>query len=454
MFRTGLFVGNSFCCNAGLVLKPAEKLFVSVCSNHHCAHGAKTFSTTGGAKAGTESALPAEIPKPTRSGIQASYPRGTGGRLSFSGNVCTVLGTSGFLGMYVVSSLAKDGTQMILPYRGDPYDLRHMKMLGDLGQILFFPFNLKDEDSIRKVVRYSNVVINMIGRDYHTANYTLNDVNAEGARRIARICREMNVKRLIHFSAMNASEHPPEYFIPGGSEFLRSKALGEKYVRDEFPEAIIVRPSDICGYEDRFFFNYGHMLRRQFFSKISLLHRGNRAYKSPVNAINVGDGIKQLVADPTHDGKTFEFCGPHWYLIGDIIDWIFRLMNRERISYTRQNFDFLFTMKVNILLHLQWLHRRQVICSWDIVERTEGMSDVLTGCPTLEDLGINLHVIEDKMPFLLKLYNFHKCYKPEMDEVIKPPWPRRYPPVRVQDDVKLSEKYETVTKPTLQPAII
>ena len=38
----------------------------------------------------------------------------------------------------------------------------------------------------------------------------------------------------------------------GGSKFLASKWHGEEAVRDEFPEAIIFRPSDIYGQEDRF----------------------------------------------------------------------------------------------------------------------------------------------------------------------------------------------------------
>uniref|UniRef100_A0A915JQ10 Uncharacterized protein n=1 Tax=Romanomermis culicivorax TaxID=13658 RepID=A0A915JQ10_ROMCU len=125
-----------------------------------------------------------DVPRPTRSGLQASYPRGTGGRLSFSGNVCTVFGASGYLGRYDLPCLCcaclylvaaacmkpKDGTQIIVPYRSDPYDVRHLKTIGDLGQILFFvrPFYLNDEESIRKVVRYSNVVVNLIGSDYPT----------------------------------------------------------------------------------------------------------------------------------------------------------------------------------------------------------------------------------------------------------------------------------------------
>lgn len=75
---------------------------------------------------------------------------------------------------------------MILPYRGDFYDANRLKTTGDLGQVLFTPFDIRDEESIAKAVQYSNVVINLIGRDYETKNFKYNDVHVEGPRRIAR----------------------------------------------------------------------------------------------------------------------------------------------------------------------------------------------------------------------------------------------------------------------------
>jgi NADH dehydrogenase (ubiquinone) 1 alpha subcomplex subunit 9 len=42
-------------------------------------------------------------------------------------------------------------TQIIVPYRGEHYDVLRLKLVGDLGQVLFFPFYLRDEESIRKV---------------------------------------------------------------------------------------------------------------------------------------------------------------------------------------------------------------------------------------------------------------------------------------------------------------
>jgi len=83
-----------------------------------------------------------------------------------------------------------------------------LKLVGDLGQVLFLKFDLRDEDSIRKSLQYSNVVINLIGRDWETKNFTYGDVHVEGARRLARIAREEGVEKFIHLSALNCSPNP------------------------------------------------------------------------------------------------------------------------------------------------------------------------------------------------------------------------------------------------------
>lgn len=63
--------------------------------------------------------------------------RGTGGRSSFNGSVVTVFGGGGFLGKCVVNRLGKVGSQIVIPYRGDPGRVQPLKLAGDLGQVLF-----------------------------------------------------------------------------------------------------------------------------------------------------------------------------------------------------------------------------------------------------------------------------------------------------------------------------
>lgn len=75
---------------------------------------------------------------------------------------------------------------MILPYRADFGEAIRLKVCGDLGQVLFQFYHLQDEKAIRDAVKHSNVVINLVGREFETKNFKFNDVHVEGARRIAR----------------------------------------------------------------------------------------------------------------------------------------------------------------------------------------------------------------------------------------------------------------------------
>ena len=57
-------------------------------------------------------------------------------------------------------------------------------------------------------MKYSDIVINCIGREYETRNFKFKDVNVTGPATLARIAKEMGVKRFIHISSINASDNP------------------------------------------------------------------------------------------------------------------------------------------------------------------------------------------------------------------------------------------------------
>ncbi|KAI9804152.1 MAG: NADH-ubiquinone oxidoreductase 40 kDa subunit [Sarcosagium campestre] len=121
---------------------------------------------------------------------------------------------------------------------------RHLKVTGDLGRVVFMEFDLRNTQSIEESVRHSDVVYNLIGRDYPTKNFDYSDVHVEGVERIAEAVAKYDVDRFIHVSSYNANKASP-------SEFFKTKGQGEEVARSIFPETTIVRPAPMFGFEDR-----------------------------------------------------------------------------------------------------------------------------------------------------------------------------------------------------------
>lgn len=62
---------------------------------------------------------------------------------------------------------AREGAHIIVPYR-DEDDMRHLKVMGDLGKIVPMEIHLRNKDSLEAAIRHSDTVYNLLGRDYET----------------------------------------------------------------------------------------------------------------------------------------------------------------------------------------------------------------------------------------------------------------------------------------------
>lgn len=185
--------------------------------------------------------------------------RSQGGRSSLGGHTVTVFGATGFLGRYIVHRLARKGNQVVVPFRDD-MGKRHLKVTGDLGRVTFMEFDLRNTQSIEESVRHSDIVINLVGKNYPTKNFSLFDVNVESVERIAEACSKYDVDRFIHLSSYNADANSPSEFfrakvrwnwsLPSGSKLNGKQAEGERVARTLFPETTIVRPAPCFGFED------------------------------------------------------------------------------------------------------------------------------------------------------------------------------------------------------------
>lgn len=151
-------------------------------------------------------------------------------------------------------------------------------------------------------MRNSDIVYNLIGRDYSTKNFSLDQVHVEGAARIARICREEGVPTFVHVSALGASTEAP-------SVWLQSKAKGEAAVKKANPNAIIVRPGWMYGHEDRFLNMIGSLTSE--WPRFFLLgkHPVSEAVMRPIYVGDVARSLHQLSKYSGLDAELIELYG-------------------------------------------------------------------------------------------------------------------------------------------------
>ncbi|TEY85124.1 hypothetical protein BOTCAL_0017g00380 [Botryotinia calthae] len=241
--------------------------------------------------------------------------RTQGGRSSLGGHTATVFGATGFLGRYIVNRLARQGCTVIIPFR-EEMAKRHLKVSGDLGRVIFMEYDLRNTQSLEESVRHSDVVYNLVGRNYPTKNFDLEDVHVEGAERIADAVAKYDVDRFIHLSSYNADPNSP-------SEFYRTKARGEEVVRSIFPETTIVRPAPLFGFEDRLL----HKLAG-FTNIFTSNHMQERYW--PVHAPDVGQALEKMLQDDSTASQTYELYGPKNYSTAEIAALVDREINTHR----------------------------------------------------------------------------------------------------------------------------
>ncbi|KAH6685130.1 NADH-ubiquinone oxidoreductase 40 kDa subunit [Verticillium dahliae] len=245
--------------------------------------------------------------------------RTQGGRSSLGGHTATVFGATGQLGRYIVNRLARQGCTVVVPFR-EEMAKRHLKVTGDLGRIVFVEYDLRNTESIEQSVRHSDVVYDLVGRNYPTKNFSLEDVHIEGTKRIVDAVAKYDVDRYIHVSSHSANLDSP-------SEFYRTKAQGEQIARSIYPETTIVRPAPLFGFEDN--------LLLKLASVLNLLTANNmRERFAPVHSIDVGHALELMLYDDNTAGQTFELHGPKTYATYAMSE-IAEMVDREIFKHRR-----------------------------------------------------------------------------------------------------------------------
>lgn len=233
-----------------------------------------------------------------------------GGRSSESGITATVFGCTGFLGKQVVNNIGKIGSRVVVPYRGDGMEARPLKMMGDLGQIIAVPIDVRDQDSIDKAVSKSNVVINCIGNTMETRNFSFRNTYVDTNKAIIDACNKAGVQRYINVSAVNAS-------LDSESPWLQANAEADLLVHSEFPDATTIKVTRMFGAMDKFINQFAGLANQ---SPVTPLINNGEQRVQPIYVNDVAEAITAAMLKPEAVGQTYYLGGPETLVLKDLIN--------------------------------------------------------------------------------------------------------------------------------------
>lgn len=232
----------------------------------------------------------------------------------------TVFGASGFIGRYVVRSLAKAGYRVRAATRR-PHLAHELKPMGVVGQVQLVQANLRNADSVARAIEGSSGVVNLVGILFEGGRQTFDSLQSEGAKLVAETAAEAGIERFVQISAIGADAEST-------SKYARTKALGEQAVRAAIPTATILRPSIVFGTEDQFFNKFADMAR--FAPALPLIGGGQTKFQ-PVWCADVAAAALAALESEEARGKTYELGGPEVYSFKELMEYILETIRRPRL---------------------------------------------------------------------------------------------------------------------------
>lgn len=237
----------------------------------------------------------------------------------YKDRIVTIFGASGFLGRHLVRRLAKRGLRIVAAVRR-PNLVPFLQPMGDVGQIQAIAADVTNPESVKHAVGGATDVVNLVGILSEGWGRNFDTIHAEGAANVARAAKDAGVTTLVQVSALGAD-------AKSSSRYARSKAEGERLVREHFPGATILRPSIMFGPEDSFFNRFANMAR--YAPGLPLVGGGATRYQ-PVFVGDVAEAIARLIETRALSGKTYELGGPNIYTFRELMELVLRITARKR----------------------------------------------------------------------------------------------------------------------------
>lgn len=303
----------------------------------------------------------------------------------------TVFGGTGFLGRRVVRAVAQAGFRPRIAARHpDAVPFSGLHPEPSRAEV-----DIRDDEAVTGALEGAMAAVNAVSLYVEKAGLDFDTIHVDGAGRIARLCREAGIRRLVHISGIGSDPRSP-------SKLIRAKARGEEAVSEALPDATIFRPSVMFGRGDAFVQNIDKATRAPI---VPLFGRG-RMRLQPAWVRDVADGVVRAIkmdgvpGDTDAWGGIYELGGARVLTYREAVEAVCAELGRRRLLIP---FPFagwkLLTQAMGVLPNPPLTIDQLYLLAQD--------NTVSEGQPGFEQLGIEPQALTDMLSY---------CLSPRMEE--------------------------------------
>jgi len=229
-----------------------------------------------------------------------------------------IFGATGQIGRHLVRKLTKNNYKVTCQTRNS-HRAVFLKTSGPLGYIEVVEANIFDETKIKKLISETDICINLIGILFEKRQNTFKNIHIKFPDLLSKLCNESNTD-LIHLSALGIENAQD-------SIYAKSKISGEKIIKSNCKNSVIIKPSIVYSVNDKF--------TTKFMSILSLIPLFPLYYKgltkfTPIHATDLSDLIYYIISKEIKKGS-IEALGPEIITFKDIIKKICLSINKKRL---------------------------------------------------------------------------------------------------------------------------